>query len=174
MSRFRLGSTLAVAAGILIISGGCAESPSAPVQVGDGLELLRAPESPSLARSGAGDARSRVIGPEGGAIELSTGHRLTFPAGAVAQPTEIGMRVDGGYQGVRLSPHGLVFPADAEPVLELKAVGAGVERRNLSVVYVDEANSILEVLPTTRHGSELSVNLEHFSGYIIATTRAEP
>ena len=174
MSRFRLGSTLAVAAGILIISGGCAESPSAPAQVGDGLELLRAPEGPSLARSGAGDARSRVIGPEGGVIELSTGHRLVFPAGAVAQPTEIGMRVDGSYQGVRLSPHGLVFPADAEPVLELKAVGAGVERRNLSVVYVDDANRILEVLPTDQQGNKLSVNLEHFSGYIVAGNRSEP
>jgi hypothetical protein len=130
------------------------------------------PEGPSFARSGS-DAGSRVIGPEGGVIELSTGYRLVFPSGAVSQPTAIGMRADGEYQGVRLSPHGLTFPADARPVLELRAVGGGTERRSLSIVYVDEANSILEVLPTARSGSELSVHLEHFSGYIVAGGRSE-
>jgi hypothetical protein len=170
MSRFRLGSILAAAAGILIISGGCAESPSAPVQAGAALELLRAPQGPSFDRSGS-ESRSQVIGPEGGVIELAVG-RLVFPAGAVSQPTEIGMRVDGEYQGVRLSPHGLQFPANAQPVLELRAVGAGADRAGLTVVYVDEANQILEVLPTDSRGSRLTTSLEHFSGYIIATTRS--
>jgi hypothetical protein len=172
MSRFRLGSILA-AAGILIVSGGCAESPSAPAPVGAGLELLLNPEGPSFSRSVGTGASSRVIGAEGGVIELGNGYRLTFPAGALSQPTEIGMRVDGEYQGVRLSPHGLTFPAGAQPVLELRAVGGGAERRTLSIVYVDDSNNILEVLPTTRHGNELSVHLEHFSGYIAAGGRAE-
>jgi hypothetical protein len=172
MFRFRLGSILAATAGILIISGGCAESPSAPAPVGAGLELLRMPEGPSFSMSGS-DAGTRIIGPEGGAIELTTGHRIVFPAGALSEPTEIGMRADSEYQGVRLSPHGLTFPAHAQPVLELRAVGGGVERRALSVVYVSETNSILEVLPTQRRGSELSVHLEHFSGYIVAGGRSE-
>jgi hypothetical protein len=172
MFRFRLGTILAATAGILIISGGCAESPSAPVQAGSGLELLLAPGGPSFARSGS-DAASQLIGPEGGVIELASGQRLVFPAGALSQPTEIGMRADGEYQGVRLSPHGLTFPADARPVLELRAVGGGAERRTLSVVYVNETNSILEVLPTQRRGNELSVHLEHFSGYIVAGGRSE-
>lgn len=169
MSRFRLGSILAFAAGILIISGGCAESPSAPMQAGASLELLRAPQGASFSRSGS-DSRSQVIGPEGGVIEISAG-RLVFPAGAVLQPTEIGMRADGEYQGVHLSPHGLQFPAGAQPVLELKAAGAGAERLGLKVVYVNDAHQILEVLPTAVVRNELTVSLEHFSGYIIAGNR---
>lgn len=172
MSRFRLGTILAVT-GILITTGGCTESPSNPTQVGAGLELLLAPEGPSFARSGA-EAASQVIGPEGGVIELAGGHRLVFPAGAVSQPTEIGMRVDGQYQGVRLSPHGLQFPADAQPVLELRAAGSALSRGSLHVVYVNDANSILEVLPTDREGNRVIAHLEHFSGYILSGGRSEP
>lgn len=172
MFRIRLGSFLA-AAGILIVTGGCADSPSAPAAVGADLELLRAVEGPSFSRAGS-DAQARVIGPEGGVIELSTGHTLTFPAGAVSAPTEIGMRADGQYQGVRLSPHGLQFPAGAQPVLTLRARGAGVERASLRVVYVSEGNQILEVLPTTLHGSDATARLEHFSGYILGGSRSEP
>ncbi len=170
MSRFRLSSIAALAAGILITTGGCAESPSAPVQVGAGLELLAVPQGPSFATSATG-AASRMIGPEGGVIELGAS-RLVFPAGAVSQPTEIGMRADGQYQGVRLSPHGLQFPADAQPVLELRAVGAGAARNGLKVVYVDDANQILEVLPTGRHGNTVSTHLQHFSGYLISSGRS--
>jgi hypothetical protein len=172
MFRFRLGSILAATAGILITTGGCAESPSAPVQVGSGLELLLAPEGPSFARSGS-DAASQLIGPEGGVIELADGHRLVFPAGALSQPTEIGMRVDAQYQGVRLSPHGLQFPANAQPVLELRAAGSAANRASLQVVYVNDSNSILEVLPTDRHGNRVIAHLEHFSGYIISGGRSE-
>lgn len=173
MSRFRLGSILAVTAGILITTGGCAESPSAPAQPGAGLELLLAPEGPSFALSGS-ESASRVIGPEGGVIELAGGYRLTFPAGAVSEPTEIGMRADGQYQGVRLSPHGLQFPANAQPVLELRATGPAAARFNsLHVVYVSDANSILEVLPTDRDGNRVTAHLEHFSGYLISGGRSE-
>jgi hypothetical protein len=170
MSRFRLGSILAVA-GILITGGGCAESPSAPVQPGAGLELLLAPQGPSFAVSGS-ESASKVIGPEGGVIELSQGHRLVFPAGALSSPTEIGMRADGKYQGVQLSPHGLQFPAGHEPVLTLRA--SSVQGfASLRVTYVDETATILEVLPTTRRGNTLTTHLEHFSGYIIGGGRSE-
>jgi len=173
MSRFRLGSILAAAAGILITTGGCTDSPAAPAEVGIGLELLLAPEGPSFARSGS-ESASRVIGPAGGVIEVSNGYRLTFPAGAVSRPTEIGMRVDGQYQGVRLSPHGLHFPADARPVLELRAVGAAAARfSTLKVVYVNDANGILEVLPTEQQGNDVTTHLEHFSGYILSGGRAQ-
>jgi hypothetical protein len=171
MARSRVGSILALAAGILITTGGCAESPSAPVQAGASLELLRLQQGPSFARSGS-ETRSQVIGPEGGVIEIAAG-RLVFPAGAVSQPIEIGMRADGAYQGVRLSPHGLQFPANAKPVLELRATGPGVDRLALQVVYVNEANQILEVLPTDRHGNRVTTHLEHFSGYILSGGRAE-
>ena len=171
MSRFRLGSIVAVAAGILIVTGGCAESPSAPAGAGAGLELLRLPEQgPSLSRSGS-ESSSQVIGPEGGVIEISAG-RVVFPAGALSQPTQIGIRADGLYQGVHLSPHGLQFPAGARPTLELRATGTGVDRLWMQVVYVDDAHRILEVLSTESQGSRVTTRLEHFSGYIIATTRS--
>ena len=169
MSRIRLGSFLA-AAGILIITGGCAESPSTPAAVGAGLELVLAAEGPSFSRAGS-DAQSRVIGPEGGTIELTTGHTLAFPAGALAAPTEIGMRADGEYQGVRLSPHGLRFPAGAQPVLTLRARGTVADPAGLQVVYVSEGNQILEVLPTTVQGNAVTASLEHFSGYLISSGR---
>lgn len=172
MSRIRFGSLLA-AAGILIVTGGCADSPSAPAAPGADLELLRAVEGPSFSRAGS-DVQARVIGPEGGAIELSSGHTLTFPAGAVSAPTEIGMRADADYQGVRLSPHGLRFPASAQPVLTLRARGAASARADLRVVYVGEGNQILEVLPTTLEGGAATVSLEHFSGYILGGSRSEP
>lgn len=171
MSRFRLGSIVALA-GILIVGGGCAESPSAPVRAGTELQLLRAESGANLSRS-ATESASRVIGPEGGVIELAQGHRLVFPAGALSQPTEIGMRADAEFQGVRLSPHGLQFPAGREPVLTLRA-STGAEARgfaSLVVTYVDEGASIVEVLPTTRQGNTLTANLEHFSGYIIGGDR---
>jgi hypothetical protein len=84
------------------------------------------------------------------------------------------MRADGEYQGVHLSPHGLTFPASAQPELELRAVGGGVDRMSLTVVYVDDANNILEVLPTDRAGNRATVHLEHFSGYLVSTGRSEP
>lgn len=170
MSRFRLGSILAVT-GILITGGGCADTLSAPVQPGAGLELLLAPEGPSFAVSGSQSA-SQVIGPEGGVLELPQGHRLVFPAGALAEPTEIGMRADGKYQGVQLSPHGLQFPAGHEPVLTLRASSAQ-GYSSLRVTYVDDSATILEVLPTDRHGNTLTAHLQHFSGYIIGGGRAE-
>ncbi|HEX6912620.1 MAG TPA: hypothetical protein VF142_19595 [Longimicrobium sp.] len=171
MSRFRLGSILAVA-GILITGGGCTDTVSAPVQPGQGLELLRAPQGPSLALSGSQSA-SKVIGPEGGVIALPGGHELVFPAGALSQPTEIGIRSDGQYQGVHLSPHGLVFPAGAEPVLTLRATGPEAAAfSSLVVTYVDDARNILEVLPTSRHGNTVTAHLEHFSGYIVGGGRS--
>jgi hypothetical protein len=166
MFRFRLGSIFVAAAGILITTGGCAESPSAPTAAGAGLELLSVPVGPMTC-----EADSEVIGPEGGVVELG-GSRLVFPAGAVSEPTEIGMAADPQYQGVRLSPHGLQFPAGAQPVLELRASGVAGERAALQVVYVNDTNAVLEVLETSQQGNRVSAHLEHFSGYLIASGRS--
>lgn len=166
MSRFRLGSILAVAAGILITTGGCAESPSAPPSETAGLVMLRAPQGAIFSHSGEGSS-SAVIGPEGGTLSIGSGHQLVFPAGAVSAPTVISMRADPVYVGVHLEPHGLQFPASAAPVLTLNASGATAGFERLAVVYVDEAGEIAEVLPTrTTGGSIVRAKLRHFSGYI--------
>lgn len=166
MSRFRLGSILALA-GILITTGGCAESPSAPVlPESAALVKLPAPVRPAFSRNG-GEVASAVIGPRGGSITLGEGHRLVFPAGAVSEPTTITMRADAKFVGVHLEPHGLQFPTNAAPVLTLNASGATAGFSNLTVVYVDEAGAIAEVLPTnTLGGTVLRTELQHFSGYI--------
>lgn len=167
MSRFRLGSLVALAAGILITTGGCAESPSAPtLSASAALVKLPAPVRPAYSRSG-GESATAVIGPRGGTITLSEGHRLVFPAGAVSAPTAITMRTDAEFVGVHLEPHGLQFPADAAPVLTLNASGSTAGFSNLTVVYVDEAGEIAEILPTsTLGGTVLRTELQHFSGYI--------
>jgi hypothetical protein len=163
MSKFTLRAAAAALAGILIAIGGCAESPSAPAEQ---LQLLRTPLTPSYSRAGA--SASAVIGAEGGALQTATGHKIVFPAGALAQPTEISMTTVPGYAGVDLQPHGLVFPATAQPVLTLDFGGAEVSGfTSFSIVYVDESGKIAEVLPTkTTGGMKLRANLQHFSGYM--------
>lgn len=168
MSRFRLRSILAAAAGILITTGGCAESPSAPaLPEASQLVKLTAPVGPSFSRAGGAEAATAVIGPEGGVLTIAEGHQLVFPAGALSEPTEISMRPDPVYVGVHLEPHGLQFRANAAPVLTLNAAGATAGFTRLTVVYVDEGGEIDEVLPTrTLGGSIARTELRHFSGYI--------
>lgn len=175
MSRFRLRSILAATAGILITTGGCAESPSAPaLPEAAQLVKLAAPAGPSFSRAGGAETATAVIGPNGGSLVLSEGHRLVFPAGALSAPTEITMRRDARFVGVHLEPHGLRFPVDAAPVLTLNASGATAGFSGLTVVYVDEAGQIAEVLPTTTlGGAVLRTELRHFSGYIGTGTRQE-
>ena len=166
MSKFRVRSLLALA-GILITIGGCAESPS-PVAVDAAWQKISRPAGPSFSRSGEDSPTSKLIGPEGGSIQ-NGGHKLVFPAGALSEPTVITMSTDAEYVGVHLEPHGLQFPAGREPVLTLDYSGADTSVfSSLSVVYVDDAGTIQEVLPTKElgGGGKLRANLEHFSGYI--------
>jgi hypothetical protein len=174
MARSRLGSVLALAAGILITTGGCAESPSAPTAAdASALVMLRTPQGPSFSRSGGDGVAKAIIGPQGGSISLAEGHRLVFPAGALSAPTEISMQADAKYVGVHLEPHGLRFPAGASPVLTLNASGSTAGFSRFAVVYVDEAGQIAEVLPTRTQGGVLRTELEHFSGYIGTGSRQE-
>jgi hypothetical protein len=165
MSKFTLRAAAAALAGILIAIGGCAESPSAPAEQ---LQLLRTPLAPSFSR--AGSSASAVIGSEGGSLQTEAGHRIVFPAGALSEPTEITMSTVSGYAGVDLQPHGLVFPATAQPTLTLNyeaAQTAGLHQ--FTVVYVDESGSIAEVLATRGLGdSRLRSVLQHFSRYLVA------
>ena len=167
MSKLSLRAATAALAGILIAIGGCAESPSAPAEQPT---LLRTPLTPSLSRAGA--TASAVIGVQGGTLQTSAGHKIVFPAGALSQPTTITMSTVPGYAGVDLQPHGLVFPATAQPVLTLNFAAAettGFSR--FSIVYVDETGAISEVLRTRELGKDmLRANLQHFSGYMASGT----
>jgi hypothetical protein len=166
MSRFRSSLAATIVAGTLLVVGGCADVTSAPSFAG--LEKIAAPASP--ARSLSGDAASSaIIGPRGGELATTSGHRIVFPAGAVPRATEISIRDDGAYLGVRLEPHGLQFPAGRGPVLTLNLNGAATAGYDeLHIVYVNDASDVLEVLPTAVEHGFATTRLRHFSGYITA------
>lgn len=166
MIRSRPSLAAALVAGTLLVVGGCADLPSAPSFAG--LEKIAAPTAP--ARSLSGEAVvSRVVGVQGGELATASGHRIVFPAGALARPTEISIRDDGTHLGVRLEPHGLRFPAGRNPVLTLSLAGAETSTYDaLHIVYVNDASEVLEVLPTTIGGGVAVTRLQHFSGYLVA------
>ena len=170
MSKLSLRSSALALAGILIGIGGCAESPSAPSAASaPSYQFLAAPHGALFAKSG--QESSAVVGPEGGVLTTGAGHRIEFPAGALAEPTTITITANPRYAGVELEPHGLRFPAGHEPVLTLNTGGADLSGFDaVNVVYVDGDNDVLDVLPTRVAGGQLQVRLQHFSGYIGAGT----
>jgi hypothetical protein len=175
MNRLTLRA-LALIAGAVAAAAGCAEgtrSPTAAQPASGQYQLLRrTPDSFGPRRSESGTSSvSAVIGPEGGTLQMDGGYRIDFPAGALSAPTTISMAPIGGYYGVELQPHGLTFPLWRQPVLTLSYAGASTSIFNrLVVVYVDDGNSILEVLPTQWNpfANTLTTRLRHFSGYISA------
>lgn len=159
-------SALALA-GILIGIGGCTELPSAPATVAK-YQFLAAPQGALFAKSGES---SSVIGPEGGVLVTSAGHRIDFPAGALSAPTTITITANPRYAGVELEPHGLSFPAGHEPVLTINTGGANLTGFDaVNILYVGSNESVLDVLPTQVVGGQLQTRLRHFSGYIGAGT----
>ncbi|HYJ80951.1 MAG TPA: hypothetical protein VEW03_15165 [Longimicrobiaceae bacterium] len=167
MSKLSIRSLAPALAGILIAIGGCAEAPSAPPAVAE-LRLLLAPPAPAFLR--AATATSATIGAEGGSLSTADGHKLVFPAGALAEPTTITLQSNPTHVGVIVEPHGLVFPAGREPILTLDPGGAdlsGIGRA--AVVYTSDADQILEVLSTeVLGGGKVRARLPHFSKWTYA------
>jgi hypothetical protein len=168
---------LALAAGIFLTAGGCANDAAIPASSDLNSQytklVLTTPDlSARASRSGSeAEAVSKEIGPEGGTLETANGHKIVFPAGALSQPTKISMREDRVFAGVELEPHGLRFPVGKEPVLTLSTANSNPSLfSRLVVVYTSESGIILEVLPTLtlRGDGAVTTRLRHFSGYIIA------
>jgi hypothetical protein len=152
-----------VVAGILITIGGCAEVPTATVAAAPDAQPIAV--RTSRAHS---PAATSLIGPAGGTITAG-GHRLVFPAGALSRPTLIGMQPMDGYAGAVFSPHGLVFPAGAQPELTLSLEGADLSGYgSLAIGYQTPSGEIVEVFEAARSadGGSLSTAIPHFSGYI--------
>jgi hypothetical protein len=166
MQKSRLRTATLALAGILIGIGGCAESPSAPATAAAAkFQFLAAPHGAVFAKSG--ESSSAVIGPEGGVLVTSAGHRIEFPAGALATETTISITANGRFAGVELEPHGLRFPAGREPVLTINTGGADLSRFNaVNILYVGAGDEVLDVLTTETAGGQLQARLQHFSGYI--------
>jgi hypothetical protein len=176
MAKLRMRAALsAITAGILITIGGCTEqAPTSNAAPEDGARYQRLEMQQSASGGVAYDmpGAEKVIGKEGGTLEISGGHTLTFPAGALSAPTRIRAKVDARYVEVDLEPHGIRFPVGREPVLKLSYAGAGpVLTSSLTIIYLDQAGRFLENMSGTADPNSrvVTARLPHFSRYAIAT-----
>ncbi len=173
MSRrpfFRAASTVA---GILILAAGCGEMSPTDVRVAEpslaASSAAKGPRANVVQTVFAAGSHATVIGPQGGTIDFGVGS-LHFPAGALSRTTRISATTDGQNIGVTFAPHGLKFPANAQPVLKLSSMAPPAALTNLRVVYVDAAGRVLEEVATSHdiEGNHLTAQLRHFSTYWMA------
>lgn len=116
---------------------------------------------------------TQLIGPFGGRIAVG-GHELVVPQGALSQWVQItATQQSGSVAEVDFQPHGLRFAKPA--VLRMSYSGCTVPPQGVqSVVYLNDANQILEMPPSSDDTSSTTVSslISHFSGYAVATGRA--
>jgi hypothetical protein len=118
------------------------------------------------------EAVTLVIGPEGGVLDIGP-HRLSIPAGALAEPTEItGEMPTSTIASVRLSPHGLNFAVPATLTLDYKHCQRNAARGE-TVVYFDENGDALEWPVTVTRGFRATSEITHFSRYGMSSGRTE-
>ena len=179
MAKLRVRAALsALAAGILITIGGCSGqfvTASADSEIAQQYTRVENGLRPASGSFDLGNAPrvTRVIGPEGGTINIPGGHSLTFPAGALPRPVEISAKVDPVYLGVDLGPEGLNFPVGRGPLLTINYDGIDPSRfRSVSIAYVAPTGTVIEVLSTTIDKSRktLTARLSHFSRYLVVST----
>lgn len=163
---------LSFAAGILITIGGCAEHPSTVTPESEQLQQVRlsASGASALFSKGGSDEVSQVIGPEGGTLSIPGGHSITFPAGALSEPTEIKAKPDEVFIEVEFGPHGTQFPAGYEPLLTLSYANAVnvTDPGSLVIAYKEKEGALVtEVLATQVDlgAKTVSAEIQHFSRY---------
>jgi hypothetical protein len=123
--------------------------------------------SPSRSHIGQ---NSRIIDARGGRVDFGIGS-IVFPAGALARPTLITAVTADASRAVTFSPHGLVFPAEAQPELQLRTSGISTALESIRIIYIDANGYIAEILPTAidiSTGSALSA-ISHFSTYAMGS-----
>jgi hypothetical protein len=120
------------------------------------------------------EADVRIVGPRGATLRAGK-HTLTIPKGALARDTVITLEAPVGTTArVELSPHGLDFPAAAPPVLALSYHDCALPQLYAETVAYVHGESVLEwprVVDERRRDGSASVELEHFSGYVVAYRR---
>ncbi|MGE0440328.1 MAG: hypothetical protein AB7S39_07525 [Gemmatimonadales bacterium] len=116
------------------------------------------------------DSTAAVVGPKGGTLAVGK-HKFVIPARALADTVTISMVIPGdSTASVRFYPEGLQFNWLALPVLTLSYSGCDTGTAP-SVVYVDDAGSILAWLSTLfldPKNKEVQSYLQHFSRYAVA------
>lgn len=125
---------------------------------------------------------TRAIGPAGGVIDLpEAGLRVTVPAGALQEPTEISVRAHAGrLVAYSFEPHGTRFRrvVTAEQSLSgtiAEGTGARVSTRGYfsdpaAIDWSSNRAEVTEVSLVREQVAEGSVQfyLNHFSGYLVA------
>jgi hypothetical protein len=173
INRLRSRLHLLAALTLVVTVSGCVESRSTPMEptrpatfIGDGFYLV------PLLTTTAQTLLSQVIGPAGGVLQISGGHSITFPAGALPANTTITAVRDGGDLKISLGPEGLVFPDSAQPILSFDYDGSAAEGSGSPViVYLDSNGWLSEVLPTSTDttANVARARIAHFSTYALAT-----
>ena len=116
---------------------------------------------------------SAWVGPSGGIVRVGP-HTLVIPRGALQSYTRISATAPKGNTVlVDFQPHGLKFAVPTALTLsyrECGLVGNLLGGLLLDVVYVDDKQGILEVLPSLNDllGKRVTGRVDHFSGYALA------
>jgi hypothetical protein len=117
------------------------------------------------------DYESQWIGPWGGTLRVGE-HVLVVPAGALKQWTRITAYAPAGrYAEVQFGPHGLKFERPVTLAISYEDCRpVGTEGRTPTIVFTDDARTILEVLQTNQDYRNQRVvgQTDHFSSYILA------
>ena len=111
---------------------------------------------------------TQTVGWGGGIIKVGP-HSLYVPPGALNAPVAITATASAGSQvKVDFEPHGLRFQRPA--VLTLSYAHCSTQPLRPKVVYVDNALSILELVPSVNDAwnRRAKAKLDHFSGYAFA------
>ena len=178
--------------GVVLLVTGCADSPFSPETFGvkpqlardryadDGTITIQQDQPPFVTvvrrRTPLLEALvvEQLIGPEGGQIELAdVGFKVTFAAGAVSVPTWITVSAPAGdLVGYHFQPSGLQFSAKVSLKQNLKYTNA--KRRDpLTGAYfegeLNEFEEALKLIPVVINMGIIKFEVEHFSGYVIAT-----
>jgi hypothetical protein len=168
-------AALAWLAGILILASGCMDqSPTATVlETATVSPAAVLPAGVSAVRAAApyeAGSVSQTITPAGGSIDFGIG-TIVFPKNAVQRATVITATVDGVSMAVEFGPHGLTFPADAQPQLMFGYKGIDITN-GASIYYIDDQGAVLEDLGGVIDSSSETVSawLQHFSPYILGAS----
>lgn len=133
-------------------------------------------------------SQSAIIGPAGGEIKITeAGAKISFPAGALAQPTLITMTAFAGYSvGYDFQPHGLTFAqpvkvqqtiagtwAQAYPVLLKGLHGSYWGQASLDSAWIDKGKFFAKVQENQigyfeSNASQIKFYIGHFSGYMVS------
>jgi hypothetical protein len=128
-----------------------------------------------LARATAAQKVEHLIDQNGGTMTFSGGHEIRFPAGALPGLTRIHATASGDSLKIKFGPSGLVFPDSALPVVTYTYTdNTGLtddDAPRLRIVYMNDAGTILEELPTEFDTATKTVRarIRHFSTYAVGT-----